>query len=214
MTDQPKPCQATTKSGNPCKLTAQPGSDFCHVHASGTSSGAAPQANAAADAPVPVPVTNQPDFTALVAELNELAEELRAIQEPPPYSRERLLGLVKGNFERVSSALGMDAANQILASLQGASPKDALDPDTWKGLYYVINALVQAQTDSARSKIVERLNALPGFALLTDLRAGLQDATAKDLVDPNTWKGLYYILDATARAQAGDLKRKLLGDEE
>ena len=25
-------CQATTKSGNPCRLRAQPGSEFCHVH--------------------------------------------------------------------------------------------------------------------------------------------------------------------------------------
>lgn len=211
MTDQAQLCQATTKAGTPCKLKAQPGSNFCHIHAKAAVS---PTPDGDLAQSVAVDVTNEPDFTSLVAELNELADELRAIQEPPPYSRERMLALVKDNFDRVSSALGMDAANQILASLQGASPKDALDPDTWKGLYYIISALVTAQTDQTRTKIVERLNALPGFALLTDLRAGLQDATAKDLVDPNTWKGLYYILNATARAQAGDIKRKLLGDEE
>ncbi len=122
--------------------------------------------------------------------------------------------MVKSNFERVASLFGLDAATQLLDSLQGASPKDALDPETWKGLYYILNALVSAQTESARVKLLERLNAVPGFALLSDIGAGLQGATAKDLVDPDTWKGLFYILDATARAQAGDLKRRLLGEEE
>jgi len=28
----PKPCAAITKSGEPCKLPAQPGSDYCFVH--------------------------------------------------------------------------------------------------------------------------------------------------------------------------------------
>lgn len=30
---QEKQCAATTKSGQRCKLTAQPGSDYCHLHA-------------------------------------------------------------------------------------------------------------------------------------------------------------------------------------
>ena len=29
---EPKQCAATTKSGSRCKLQAQPGSDYCHVH--------------------------------------------------------------------------------------------------------------------------------------------------------------------------------------
>lgn len=31
-----KQCAATTRSGQRCKLTAQPGSDYCHVHAGQT----------------------------------------------------------------------------------------------------------------------------------------------------------------------------------
>lgn len=206
MTDAPRSCRATTKAGAPCKNVAQAGSDFCHIHA----------AQAAASAPASR-LADDPEFAQLVGELNQLADEMRGQKrspEPPPFSHERLLGLVKSNFERVASLFGLDAATQLLDSLQGASPKDALDPETWKGLYYILNALVSAQTESARVKLLERLNAVPGFALLSDIGAGLQGATAKDLVDPDTWKGLFYILDATARAQAGDLKRRLLGEEE
>ena len=208
MTDAPRSCRATTKAGAPCKNVAQAGGDFCHIHAHMTQSTPKPAAARLAD---------DPEFAQLVSELNQLADEMRGqtrSPEPPPFSHERLLGLVRTNFERVAALFGLEAATQLLDSLQGASPKDALDPDTWKGLYYILNALVSAQTESARTSILKQLNTIPGFALLSDIGAGLQGATAKDLVDPDTWKGLFYILDATARAQAGDLKRRLMGEDE
>ncbi len=211
MSNTPRSCQAITKAGAPCKNVAQADSNFCHVHAGMAQTPSSPGASSAAR------LANDPEFTQLVGELNQLADEMRGQKrtpEPPPFSHERLLGLVKTNFDRVAAMFGLEAATQLLDSLQGASPKDALDPETWKGLYYILNALVSAQTESARATILARLNAIPGFALLSDIGAGLQGATAKDLVDPDTWKGLFYILDATARAQAGDLKRRLMGEEE
>jgi hypothetical protein len=32
VTDEPGSCHAVTKAGTPCKLPAQPGSDYCHIH--------------------------------------------------------------------------------------------------------------------------------------------------------------------------------------
>ncbi len=144
MSNEPRSCQATTKAGAPCKNVAQAGSNFCHVHAGMAQAAPKPAAARLAD---------DPEFTQLVGELNQLADEMRGQKrapEPPPFSHERLLGLVKTNFDRVAAMFGLDAATQLLDSLQGASPKDALDPDTWKGLYYILNALVSAQTESAR----------------------------------------------------------------
>ncbi len=136
MTDAPRSCRATTKAGAPCKNVAQAGGDFCLilVHMA-----------QAAPRPAAARLADDPEFTKLVGELNQLADEMRGqtrSPEPPPFSHERLLGLVRSNFERVAALFGLEAATQLLDSLQGASPKDALDPDTWKGLYYILNALV------------------------------------------------------------------------
>ena len=52
------------------------------------------------------------------------------------------------------------------------------------------------------------------MALAGDLKGNLEGTSPKDLVDPDTWKGMFLIMNYSARATATDLKRKLLGDEE
>ena len=63
-------------------------------------------------------------------------------------------------------------------------------------------------------KVNRQLERIPGFALLGDLAAGLKDAKPSDFLEPETWKGLYYILDYSAKTQIEQMKQRILGQEE
>ena len=55
---------------------------------------------------------------------------------------------------------------------------------------------------------------LPGMGTVSELAANFEGASPKDFVDPDTWKGLYMVVNYTVQGTASDMKRKLLGDED
>jgi 1-acyl-sn-glycerol-3-phosphate acyltransferase len=87
----------------------------------------------------------------LIAELEALVERLKATAPdfiPPRYSRRRLLDLgeeLLGRFlpERQSSLVG---------HLRAALNRDFLDPETWKGLWYLTNYTVRLQADFVKRR--------------------------------------------------------------
>ena len=191
-------CQATTKAGARCKNQAGASSAYCHVHASK----AAPTATS--------PAT-------MAGDLNQVADQLRAqnpAYEPPAYSPQAMLALLQANLERVSAKVQIPVLTELKNNLKGTKPEDFMDPETWKGLWYVLNYTAQAQSRQALEKVDELLAGVPGGQALIDLRSGLEGASPKDLLDINTWKGAYLIADATVKAQITDLRRKVLGDDE
>ena len=188
-------CQATTKSGAHCKNRARPGSSYCHVHAQ--------QAT--------------PSAATMAEDLNQVAEQLRAqnpAYQPPTYSPQAMLALLQANLDKLSSKVQIPILAELRNNLQGTKPEDFMDPETWKGLWYVLNYTAQAQSRQALEKVDELLASVPGGQALIDLRSGLEGTSPKDLLDINTWKGAYLIADATVKAQITDLRHKVLGEEE
>jgi hypothetical protein len=153
----------------------------------------------------------------LVSELNTLAEELRRTipsYAPPPYSPQALSALLKENLHRFTPDLQSGLLADIKNNLEGTTPQDLVNPDTWKGLWYIVNYSLQAQSEQAKEKLASRLAMIPGASVLLDLKSNFEGAKPSDFLDINTWKGVFYILDHTVRHQMSEAKKKLLGEQE
>lgn len=199
MSEEKKTCQAMTKAGKRCKNTPQADSDYCHVHQ-----------------PDPAPAT-QMEFGEYVQELNQAAETLRAAEPdytPPPFSPLNLLKLIRENIDRFTPDMQRDLLRELQDSLQGASPKDMLDPATWKGLAYLLAHALQSESEVMRARINQRLVQLPGGETLVSMQEMLEGASPKDLLDPETWKGMWYLVNYSLQNQAQDVKRRILGNSE
>lgn len=150
----------------------------------------------------------------LIAELNQLAEELKrsAKYTPPPFSAQALANLMQENIGKFAPELQVPILSELKQNLEGTKPEDLLNPDTWKGMWYILNYTAQAQSEQLKSKLNERLAMIPGASIIFDLKSSFEGAKPSDFLDINTWKGVAYILDHTLRAQAKEMKRKLLGE--
>lgn len=136
-----RPCQALTKAGKPCQNPAQAHSDYCYVHRE--MAGQAPQQQA------------ERDLEALVAELEALVAELRDTvhgKAPSPLSPGALRTFLKDNVDRLTPEVVRD----IRSSLEGASAKDLADPDTWKGIGYMLRYSAQFQVEQLRERLMGR----------------------------------------------------------
>ncbi|MCB0046041.1 MAG: hypothetical protein KDD92_11460 [Caldilineaceae bacterium] len=223
MSTEKQQCQGMTKAGKRCKKYAQPGSRFCYLHQDqaiiaeeiAAASGVAP---AEAGRPSsPSQKATRAEMEVLLTELNQLAGELQNLSpsyRAPAYSPAKLTDLVIKNIERFTPDVGVELVKELRSNLEGTSPKEFLDPDTWIGLWYVLNYTAQGQTASARAYAAERLSALPGVSTVMDLKANLAGTSPREFLDPDTWKGMYYIVNYSLQATAWDLKRKVLGEEE
>jgi len=215
MSDETRPCRATTKAGDPCKNNAQDGSDYCHIHRNykpiEEATPAAPSQSSVASG------MDREEFRKLVDELNSLAEQLRAINArftPPPLTLEGLGAVLQENIYRFTPQAQREIIDTLRSSFAGTTKEDLVNLETWKGFWFVLNYMAQNQKQEAMAKINQQLERIPGFALLGDLAAGLKDAKPSDFLEPDTWKGLYYILNYSAKAQIEQMKQRILGQEE
>ncbi|MBX3054444.1 MAG: hypothetical protein KF753_23430 [Caldilineaceae bacterium] len=227
MSDETRPCGALTKAGTPCKNNAVDGSNYCHVHRNyqpaitpqtppATPPSAAPPP-AAPPPTSPVSGMDREEFRQLVADLNALAEQLRAVDArftPPDLTLEGLGKLLQENIYRFTPQAQREIIDTLRSSFAGTTRADLVNPETWKGFWFVLNYMAQNQRQETMEKLNRQLERIPGFALLGDLAAGLQDAKPSDFLEPDTWKGLYYILDYSAKTQIEQMKQRILGQDE
>ena len=68
---------------------------------------------------------------------------------PEPIQPGRLWQMGKAGLDRVTP----EFAKQILGTLQGASREDLLDPDTWKGVWYMVNYSLQFQAEQLKQRL-------------------------------------------------------------
>lgn len=237
MPQEENRCQAITQAGTQCKNRAQEGSPYCYVHrnwtpakapASSAAEPSPPQTMEAQGAPAGEPTAaaspasatltdaDREEFRQLAAELNALAEQLRASEKyiPPSFTVHGLISLLQENIYRFTPQAQREIIETLRSNLQGTKPEDLLNPDTWKGFWYVLNYLAQNQKTELADRINRRLEQIPGFALLSDLRNNLKEAKPSDFLEPDTWKGLYYIVNYSARTQIEEWKRRILGEED
>ena len=92
------------------------------------------------------------DIQRLVNELDGLVERLKATSPgytPPPYSPQRLIRLLESNIDRFSP----EFSSRILEILRSSINEDLIDPDTWKGTWYMLNYYLDYQGDKLKRRL-------------------------------------------------------------
>lgn len=165
----------------------------------------------------------------LLAELDTLIDVLRnSIPDAAqtPYSPLRMLTLVRNSISRYTP----DVQINVLEQFQDMSREDLMDLDTWKGLAYMIAYSAQFQAAQTKDKLNEQM---PGplkpdsiFAMIKggldritpdiarQIASSFEGASREDLLDLDTWKGVWYMLNYSLQFQAEQVKLRLMGDEE
>jgi len=195
-----KRCAATTKAGTPCKNYARPDSDYCGIH----------QKTIAATSP---PRPRSPELEALLSELNQLADDLRQRfpdYEPPPYSSEKLLGVLKETLTSFTPEIQLGIVQELRDSFQGATVEDFLDPETWKGMWYVVNYVVESEGSAFRERVLQRLESLPGGKVLTTLHGNLESVASSDFFRWGVWKDLLASVGDALQNRSGRIRRRVM----
>lgn len=215
-------CAATTKAGQPCKNYAVEGSDFCRVHQT-----------VAQAAPVSATSTADADLLArkkaLLDELDELVADLKTAVPPTtssPYNPLQLLTYLRQNLSQFTPEMQMG----ILENFRDMTREDMMDIETWKGLGYMLGYSAKFQANQLREKMNEQLpkplqpDTMLNFVktnidrFTPDVAKGIMDslqgATREDLLDPETWKGIWYMINYSVQFQAEQLKQRLKGESD
>lgn len=199
-------CVARTKSGNRCRNRASHGSKYCRVHQNQA------QVNA-------VRAESRADFAAIseaaADELDTYAREIKAESgyQSPPFSPAALAEMLKGHAGRLSACLPTDLLKDIAHNLEGARKEDLLDPETWKGLWYILNYSVATGAKGVLEEAGKRLAVIPGMGLMVQLAQSVIDSP-RDLLSVDTWKGAALIMGALVQSSAASVKRRVLGSDE
>ena len=158
-------------------------------------------------------------------QVSQTKDRLNA-QMPQPLKPDTILQFIKDGLDRLMPEIAKDLAG----TLEGASRDDLKDPDTWKGMVYMLSYSAQFQASQTKDKLNETL---PGpikpdtlWKLFKDslnrvtpdvakqIIASFEGATRDDLLDPDTWKGVWYMLNYSLQFQAEQIKVRLLGETE
>ena len=165
----------------------------------------------------------------LLAELDGLVNALRnSIPDAnqTPYSPLRMLTLVRSSISRYTP----DVQISVLEQFEDMTREDLMDLDTWKGLAYMIAYSAQFQAVQTKDKLNEQLpEPIKPDSILAMFKGGLdritpdiarqiagifEGATREDLLDLDTWKGVWYMLNYSLQFQAEQIKLRLMGGEE
>lgn len=146
-------------------------------------------------------------------------------QMPEPLKPDTILNFVRSTADRFTPAIAKDLAG----NLQNASRDDLMDPDTWKGMLYMLGYSAQFQATQTKDRLNEQLpGPLKPDTWINLVRSGVdrvtpdvarqilasfEGATREDLLDPDTWKGVWYMLNYSLQFQAQQLRARLLGEQ-
>lgn len=225
---QSKKCAAKTHQGEPCRNYAQHDNLYCRVHENYEERLAAEEA-----APVAAVASaeNLERMSQLVDELDVLVTELKGVfmengRSSAIYSPARLAALLRDSLDK----LPIDVQNGVLENFEGMTKEDLMDPDTWKGLAYMMSysARFQAEqvVDSVDNRLPERMQSRRLFGRIRarvsrhtpdtvkEIFATFEDASLDDFLDPDTWKGMWFMMDYAIRDQLDQVKDRVLGEEE
>lgn len=145
----------------------------------------------------------------LVEELNDLAAQLKQIEphfQPPPYTPQRMKTVLTENLDRFTP----EAVRSLQDSLDGTSIEDFKDIETWKGVWFTINYLIKLEATERSSALAEHLADLPGVSTLADLKEMLKDTPPEEFLNPETWKGVWFVINYELRDVARSFKKRVL----
>ena len=69
---------------------------------------------------------------------------------PEPLQPDRWLRFMKKNLDRVTPEI----AKNLMETFQGASKEDLMDPDTWKGVWYMLDYSLRFQTEQFKQRMM------------------------------------------------------------
>lgn len=212
-------CVAVTKAGNPCKNFAVEGSAFCHVHQNYQTQ--------------PVDVTEEGDFReqrkTLLKELDDLVKDLQAkipqaASAPSIYSPLVFLTYIRKNVSRLTP----DVQIGLLQSFEDMTVEDAMDPETWKGMAYMASYSAKFRANQVKEKMNEQLpepiqpDTMIEFVrknvdrftpeVVKGIMETFQGATREDLMDLETWRGMWYMINYSFTFQVNQLRDRVLGE--
>ncbi len=220
-------CAAKTKAGNPCKNFAIHDSQYCRVH----------QNYEGKTEPSSAPPSNNEQFEAerqtLLKDLDDLVKDLQtkipqvnADAMPSLYSPLVFLTYIRKNVSRFTP----DIQIGILQSFDEMTVEDAMDPETWKGMAYMASYSAKFHANQVKDRMNEQLpeplqpDTMIEFVsqnvdrFTPDVVKGImetfQGATKEDLMDLETWKGMWYMINYSFTFQMNQLRDKVLGEEE
>ncbi len=85
-------------------------------------------------------------------ELDQLIDRVKQATPdytPPPFSPQRLIGLISENLTQFSPEVALNLLQQLRSGLL----RDVFDLDTWKGIWYVVNYSVDVQKDQLKRRV-------------------------------------------------------------
>ncbi len=229
--DQPQKCAALTHQGTPCRNYAQHGDLYCRVHENYEEQEAAVEAAAIAPAKPAASDENLERMSQLVDELDVLVTELKGVfvengRSAAIYTPARLAALLRDSLDK----LPIDVQNGVLENFEGMTKEDLMDPDTWKGLAYMMSYSARFQAgqvvDRVDNRLPERVQSRRLFGrvrarisrhtpeMVKELFATFDDATLDDFLDPDTWKGMWFMMDYAIRDQLDQVKVRVMGEED
>ena len=218
-------CKAATKAGNPCRNSAQEHSDYCYIHRSleeSNSDGVDTAAYSAISSPTDI---DREQFQTLMIQLNQLADRLDQATpdyQPPEYTPQDLLRVIKENLHRFTPEMRLSLLQELQEGVQAPSVRDFFDPETWKGVWFIANYSLYAETQSFLGEMraqlqtlpgTNRLSTLPGATLIADLIGMLEGATMQDLLDPETWRGMWYLISYSITYQLKETRNRITGED-
>jgi hypothetical protein len=71
-------------------------------------------------------------------------------QLPKPLQPDTVIDFVKKNIDRFTP----EVAKNIISTFEDATREDLMDPDTWKGVWYMLNYSLQFQATQLKEKIL------------------------------------------------------------
>jgi 1-acyl-sn-glycerol-3-phosphate acyltransferase len=198
-------CAATTRAGTQCKNNAQPGSPYCHMHQTlvePAGSNGQPEVPEATEPSPPAEDTREE----LAEELDDLIAELREASPeftPPPFSPQDIIATLKKSIRHMPPPMQMD----ILYRMREAVRVDNFDIEAWRGTWFLMNYWNYFQEKAQQSPAGQQ-----ALGALAPYWQKLQGAINEDLLDIDTWKGLWFMVSYSVQYQVDILKRRATGD--
>ena len=197
-------CRATTRAGAQCKNQALASTEYCHVHAvlAAEPDGADGSGSA------------EPELRRqMAAELDQMIEELEQSSPdftPPPFSPTALIDLIRQNLEHLPAPMRVDALYRLRQAVLDDASGQGLEMDSWRDVWYLIH-----YWRSHQSTFFERLQGqLASLPLPESALRRLGGIFNEELLDPETWKGLWFMVSYSARYQADMVRRRFTGEYE
>lgn len=165
------------------------------------------------------------ELNALVVQLNQALDE-QDQHAPTPYSPAGLLVLLRDSARKLTP----EAQKATLQAFESMTVDDMLDLETWKGLAYMFTYSARFQAEQVRDRVNHTINEVVPEPVqparlwqisrqavdkitpdvVKQIAGTFEGATREDLLDPDTWKGVWYMLSYSIQFQAEQWKQRLI----